>query len=266
MTQIPRLGVPPDLFCAPLVRPLQRDERFRLVTDAMGANGVRLRERELEAALIGMIDYARDSSEYRILSGPVVAGGSDAVVLHFREGLHTIRTLAVHPAHTAEIVLARILLAEEFDAEPALVPAEQDLASMLRKADAALLVGDPAFRESARHPNRLDLADLWRDLTGLPFTHAVWCTRENALTAEHAGSIVRAARQGAAAREEAAPDPESQIHLDGFLYAWDEEIRAGVAEFLRYAYYHGVIPDVPELNILGAETGDGDSPGAPDAV
>jgi hypothetical protein len=39
-----------------------------------------------------------------------------------------------------------------------------------------------------------------------------------------------------------------------------------VAEFLRYAYYHGVIPDVPELNILGAETGDGDSPGAREPV
>lgn len=266
MTHRTRLGVPHDLCFAPLVRPLGRDERFTLVADASGANAVRLRERELDAALIGMVEYARDSSDWKILPGIAAAGGLDTVVIHFREGLHTVRTLAVHPAHVTEIVLARILLAEEFDVAPAIVPAEEDLGGMLRRADAALLVGDAAFREASRHPNRLDLAELWRDVTGFPLVHAVWCAREAGVTPAEARAIAAAGEDGAARREEFGASPEEQIHLDTFLYAWDDDVRAGFAEFLRYAYYHGILPDVPELHLFGAEEEPDAASDPPDAA
>ena len=74
MTHPTRLGAPGDLCFAPMVRPLGRDERFSLLTDTSGANAVRLRERALDAALIGMIEYARDSSDWRILPGAAAAG------------------------------------------------------------------------------------------------------------------------------------------------------------------------------------------------
>jgi len=271
MTHPTRLGAPGDLCFAPMVRPLGRDERFSLLTDTSGGNAVRLRERALDAALIGMIEYARDSSDWRILPGAAAAGGPDTVVIHFRAGLHTIRTLAVHPAHATEIVLARILLAEEFDVAPAIVPAVEDLDGMLRKADAALLVGDAAFHEASRHPNRLDLAELWRDVTGFPLVHGVWCAREGGVGADEVRAIAAAAEEGAARRAEFAASPEVQIHLDAFLYAWDDDVRGGFAEFLRYAYYHGVLPDVPELHLFGAddeapETESGPAGSVPPAV
>ena len=41
-----------------------------------------------------------------------------------------------------------------------------------------------------------------------------------------------------------------------------DHVREGIREFLRYAYYHGILPDVPDLRFFG--TDDKDEPGTPD--
>ena len=56
---------------------------------------------------------------------------------------------------------------------------------MLERADAAIVIGDPALLALEERNNRfertgeelvyLDLAEEWRALTGLPFVSAVWC-------------------------------------------------------------------------------------------
>ena len=45
---------------------------------------------------------------------------------------------------------------------------------MLRQADAALLIGDPALTYSRPRAEVYDLAREWRKFTGLPFVFAVW--------------------------------------------------------------------------------------------
>lgn len=54
--------------------------------------------------------------------------------------------------------------------------------SMLRSADAALIIGDPALRID---PNSviyewLDLGHEWTEMTGLPMVFAVWAARDGA--------------------------------------------------------------------------------------
>ena len=56
---------------------------------------------------------------------------------------------------------------------------------MLERADAAILIGDPALLALEERANRFertgeelvyhDLAAEWHALTGLPFVSAVWC-------------------------------------------------------------------------------------------
>ncbi len=36
-----------------------------------------------------------------------------------------------------------------------------------------------------------------------------------------------------------------------FSYDFTEEVEEGLQEFLRYAYYHGVLPDVPDVRWFG---------------
>ena len=54
-----------------------------------------------------------------------------------------------------------------------------DLGQMLERCDGALLIGDRALDEAARHPElvRMDLGEAWKDWTGFPMVFAVYAPR-----------------------------------------------------------------------------------------
>ena len=64
-----------------------------------------------------------------------------------------------------------------------------DLDAMLARADAALIIGDnalfldPPTSASGAAIRKIDLGELWTELTGLPFVYAFWAGRPGALTA-----------------------------------------------------------------------------------
>ncbi len=104
--------------------------------------------------------------------------------------LHHIRSLAADTASRSSAAYARILLEHFHHASPTYLEHIADPIAMLHAADAALLIGDPALlaREARAsiddaHPYLLwlDLAQLWRQLTGLPWVAAVWAVRPEAL-------------------------------------------------------------------------------------
>lgn len=233
---------------------------------------MQLREQMLDAAFLSPIDYARESSEYSILSGIAVSSkqATETVVLHFRDGIRNISTLAVDPSSTSEIILATILLCEEFDVRPTLIPASGSLDVMLQKAEAALLVGNAALMEPAASKNKLDLIEMWNDMTELPYIHGVWCCRERDLTSDIVLKLRHAKDQGVAALAEIGHEestgskeqhPAASItrYLESFSYDFSESARDGLSEFLRYAYYHGVLPDVADLHFYGTERGPDES-------
>ncbi|MCZ6775533.1 MAG: hypothetical protein O7D34_03630 [Ignavibacteria bacterium] len=63
----------------------------------MTSNALELRKHELHAAFVSPIDYARESSDYRIVPG-IAVSSRQAIDLHFRESIRTINTLAVELA------------------------------------------------------------------------------------------------------------------------------------------------------------------------
>jgi chorismate dehydratase len=267
-----RLGVSSSLYCLPLVHDLRTDEHFELIVGAATKHSIALREHDLDAALLSPIDYARGSSEYTIIPGIAISSreANETVVLHFRQGIHNITTLAVDPSSTSEIVLATILLGEQFDLAPKIVPVIGSLDVMLQKADAALLVGDAAFMESGRRKNKLDLIEEWDDITSLPFVHALWCCREDGLSLQEIQRIQEAKERGMHSLAEIGAEASVRSHglqsadavqqyLESFSYTLTEEVRGGLNEFIRYAYYRGILPDVADLHFYGADR-DSDSP------
>ncbi|MFB3827279.1 MAG: menaquinone biosynthetic enzyme MqnA/MqnD family protein [Bryobacteraceae bacterium] len=87
-----------------------------------------------------------------------------------------IRTLAADSSSRTSVALARIVLARRYGARPRFVSHAPDVPGMLRVADAALIIGDPALRvDPAALPWRTyDLGVEWLKLTGLPMVFAVW--------------------------------------------------------------------------------------------
>ncbi|MBO61171.1 MAG: hypothetical protein CMO63_04255 [Verrucomicrobiales bacterium] len=70
----------------------------------------------------------------------------------------------------------------EMGLDPRPVDMGPDLGKMLDRCDGALLIGDRALDEAARHPEliRMDLGQAWKELTGFPMIFAVYAARRDA--------------------------------------------------------------------------------------
>lgn len=234
-----RVGITPDGYVTPADRALRALAGVTLTAASPAELAHGVRAHTLDCALLSPLDIARDASLLAVMPGPCVIsrGASSAVTVHFREGLHGVTTLAADPARQAEIVLARIILREEFDLDPAIVPVQDTPDAMLRRAEAALLAGDLSVRYTPEHDRSVDLVELWGELTDLPYVHGALCASSGAVPRDLARRIAAA-----------APGPEGN-----FSYALDEEAQDALAEYFRYAYYHGMLADVPEISLFGAD-------------
>jgi chorismate dehydratase len=142
------------------------------------------------AAEIGLIPIAALATTpgLRILPGCVIAAkGRVRSLLLVRRATQRLQALGSVAADTASLTTlahARILFRHWGNPSVPFLPAPADLDAMLERADAAILIGDPALLALEERANRFertgevlvyhDLAQEWRTLTGLPFVSAVW--------------------------------------------------------------------------------------------
>jgi chorismate dehydratase len=264
-----RLGLNSELYCSPIFFGLSGRVEFECISDVVAKNAIKMRGHDLEAAFLSPIDYGRESSDYCIIPNVAVSSGTptNSIVLHFKKGLRTVNTIAVHPTSTSEIVLASILLSERFDVRPKIVPAIGSFDQMLRSADAVLLVGNDALAQAQGHQARLDLVEEWIDMTDLPYVHGFWCVRETELAKDDVAVIQLACESGIksleeivqaeAAKQFCCPPEILKQYLEAFSFTFTDQEQESVTEFLRYAYYHGILPDVADLNFYpGMDTED----------
>jgi chorismate dehydratase len=96
-----------------------------------------------------------------------------------------VRTLAADSGSRTSAQLARVVLARKYGTAVDAIPHPPDLEAMLRIADAALVIGDPALRiDPARLPYRVyDLGTEWVEMTGLPMVFALWAGRPGVVAA-----------------------------------------------------------------------------------
>jgi predicted solute-binding protein len=96
------------------------------------------------------------------------------------------------------VQLARVILNRKYGAAPEFLPHAPDLAAMLRAADAALIIGDPALHiDPADLPYHVyDLGAEWVGMTGLPMVFAVWAGRKEAIAADVIAAFAESCRYG----------------------------------------------------------------------
>ena len=147
---------------------------------------------------LGLIPIASLTPELAIVSGCTIASldrvRSIQLIVKQPHTLETVRTVAADNASRSSRAYAEILFRSFLHTEPGFVTAPADPIAMLRQADSALLIGDPALLalesrqqiEEAIGPCQwIDLALEWRTRTGLPWVAAVWAVRPEALAASH---------------------------------------------------------------------------------
>lgn len=245
-----RLGIQRDTFAKPVLYGLQEGTAkgfFDLFPDIPAQLALKLRQNELDGAFVSPIDFARDYTYYSLIPGAAVAseGASETVFLLFKEHLSRIETVAADLTSSSEIVLATLILAEKYNCHIQIVPHTHPPGKMLASVDALLVRGDAAFPHT-EVGQKLDLVDEWSDITGLPYVHAVWAAREESLNRSEVEKILESAREGERALDTLAPK-EFPDYLHQFDYSLNESAVAGLTEFYRMAYYHGILPDIPDV-------------------
>jgi chorismate dehydratase len=204
----------------------------------------------------------------RILPGCVIASKgrvrSLLLVRRADRALGDLRSVAADTASRTTLAYARILLHKWGNPDVPFLPMTADLDAMLDRADAAILIGDPALMALEERANRFertgeelvyhDLAEEWHSITGLPFVSAVWgatassrlldedVAKDFVLSRDHGiknidSLVAEWSRQLPLSEETIRTYLTTNIH-----YVLDEECVEGVWGFFRMAAELGVLP------------------------
>jgi chorismate dehydratase len=258
-----RLGAVSYLNTKPLVFGLeaQRD-LFSVRFDVPSQCAALLHQGHIDLGLIPSVEYLR--GDYAMV--PDVAIGSHgpiaSVAVFTKVPIEDVRTLALDTSSRTSVALTKILCAKRWQITPTLVPAGPNITAMLDKADAALLIGDPALELDAvaRGLTKIDLGSEWHALTGLPFVYAIWAGRLGIATTEHCAGLQSARDRGVAnvasiarntARGDAAREDRALRYLrDNLKYGLAAEEVAGLLQFYLWAVELGIAPQFKPIRFF----------------
>ncbi len=253
-----------DFEHAPLDEALKRRYRVDRMTPSECA--ARLADGGADIGLIPIASLATTPG-LRILPGCTIASKSrvrSLILVHrANQPPENLRSVAADAASRTTLAYARIMFHKWGNGEVPFLPMVADLDAMLARADAAIVIGDPALLALEERYNRLertgeelvylDLADEWRKLTGLVFVSAVWTIASSILLDESiAEDFIRSRDHGLAnidalvaewSQRMAIPEATIRTYLSTNIhYVLDEECVEGMRGFFRMAAEYGVLP------------------------
>ena len=263
---LPRIAVVDYLNARPLVRGFHRPplaESVRLVAGSPARCADRLRDGEVDAALIPSIEYLRIPG-LRVVPGMAISARREArsVLLFSRARLSEIRSVALDRSSRTSAALVRILLRARSRHRVDYRAAEPDLHRMLADCDAALLIGDAALRAAPQDVRAYDLASEWHTLTGLPFVFAFWAVgpKSSPLPME---AFLESKRIGLAERDRIAAEAAGELglpagSLESYLtenihYDLGEEEMKALWLFYRLARESSIVERASDLAFFGRE-------------
>jgi chorismate dehydratase len=275
----PRVGHIQFLNCLPIYWGLMRSGALLdvdLHKDTPDKLNAGLIAGDLDIGPISLVEYLRNADDLLLL--PNLAVGSDGPVLSVNlistRPLAELdgRPVALGSTSRTGVLLAQMLLAERYGAEPEYFRCPPELTQMLMEADAGVLIGDPALRAMYEAPRNgltvVDLGEAWKEWTGLPMVFAVWAVRKD-YAAANPGAVkdVHEAFQrsrdlclgeldevaAAAARWEPFDEATLATYFRALDFSLGERQVAGVREFARRAAARGEVPPLPAGGPVFAE-------------
>src|SRR5688572_17778775 len=141
-----RLGAVSYLNTKPLVYGLDaHPDQFDVRFDVPSKCAALLHEGKVDLGLIPAVEYLR--GDYRIVPDISIASDGDVatVAIFTRKPIRQVTSIALDLSSKTSVALTRVLCAKHWAIQPTFTPAEPDLEKMLDRADAALVIGDPAF-------------------------------------------------------------------------------------------------------------------------
>lgn len=253
-----------------------------------------LRAGNVDVAIIPAIEYQRIDGLAALPGMSVAAKGEvRSILVVSKKPIDSVRSIALDTSSRSSAALVRLLVAENWRIAPQFIDAEPDPAAMLAKADAALIIGDPALRISvkmdylfAKKPKPggccqgdedelpvpgypalfvYDVAFQWREMTGKPCVLALWAGRPDKMTAEVLADFQASKRFGlehisdiaeAASIKLDIPAQELETYLrENIDFSLDDENLAGLNLYFEKCAAAGLIPRARPLRFVSALAG-----------
>ena len=270
-----RLAAIEFLNAAPLMWGLEQDPDISAFFTVPSACAAALRDGTADLGVIPVIELARIPGLAGVRGVGVTARRQvRSILLISKVPPARIRSLRLDASSRTSAALVQILLQEYWKARFTTAEALPDWRDMLRAADAALLIGDPALRlRVSGEPEReglsvVDLATVWNQWTGLPFVFALWGVRTAAVADFERGQpgkdaawlvrrLLRSKQEGIAHREDlvrlwaprlALPEDEVRRYLEHDVeYDLQTEHERGMQLYLDLAARQGLLetPRIP---------------------
>jgi chorismate dehydratase len=198
----------------------QNHGRVEMLLDTAPARSAALlAQNRVDAALVPVIAF--QTIENARLVPDVCVGAREKVrsvaLVTKGEDLADIKKVALDISSKTSVVLTKLIFREFLGSEPAWEDVAPDLDEMLKTADCALLIGDPALTIDESRYRKFDLAEVWREFTGYGFVFAMWMTQNKTLEIDFS-----------AARD------EGLAHIEEIISNYENEIPLSRAEFRKY--------------------------------
>ncbi len=245
-----------------------------------------LRTGTADIAIIPAIEYQR-IDDLVILPDMAIASKTRvrSLLLVSKVPLEKARNIALDSSSRSTQALTRILCQQKWKIAPEFFEMPPDLSSMLVRADAALLIGDPALRlslatESGTRRGEAgeqicsaasagiaddgtlhiyDVVEQWRRMTTLPAVLAVWAARRKVATPEVTEDFQASRNFGLrrlseistqAAADLGLPANKLQRYLtENINFTLDEENQRGLTMYFNQAADLNLIPRLKPIEI-----------------
>jgi chorismate dehydratase len=262
-----RLGVVSYLNALPLYRTLETRGEVEVARVVPSKLAAMLEAGACDAAIMPVVDFLRGVGE-AIISDACIgtkkegAGAVRSVLLFHRAPIEALKSVAVDTSSHSSVALLRVLLADAYRVLPPFHEHAPNLAQMLQKHEAALLIGDAALEAknavevSIDNPTAhiLDLGAAWKELTGLPFVFAAWIARRglDQYARDDLARVLGAARDEGIADlktvvaqnpiQTGIPDAQIEEYLrDAVEFHLSDSHRAAIEEFRRRCIQHSLL-------------------------
>ena len=239
-----------------------------------------------DVGIIPAIEYQR-MQDVVALPGMAVASKNEvrSLLVISKVPIEHAQSFALDTNSRSSVGIARILCRRHWNIAPEFMDMAPDADAMLARADAALIIGDPALRLrirldelEAKVPSSKDLccggedeplvknvqtifvydiAQQWREMTGHASVLAIWVARRGTVTPEIVADF-QASRQyglariseiaeGAALKLDLPPRALERYLTENIDFSLDDENLAGLNLYFEECARAGLIPECREL-------------------
>jgi chorismate dehydratase len=252
-----------------------------------------LRAGRVDVGIIPAVEYQRMENVVA-LPGMAVAAKNEvrSLIVISKVPIEMAQSFALDTNSRSTVALVRLLCRKHWNITPEFIDAAPDPDKMLARADAALIIGDPALSlrlkmdaleakvpqgkdccgcDASDHPVAdvqtlfiYDVAQQWREMTGLPCVLAIWVARRGTVTPEILADFQASRDYGLARIGEIAEGAALKLNLppreleryltENINFSLDEENLKGLRYYYEECARAGLIPRARELEFVGAVT------------